>query len=110
MKACVLILFFALAICCNGQAAERKTVCATYKPTNRSYKVEATLLMGSELNQKTNSFDYVSFSKYVVIFWKENQTSIIELDFSFGPGPFGTDGKDQQGREWEISTSTTFCY
>jgi hypothetical protein len=99
--------FFSLA----SNAYEVVDVCATYKNTGKKYKVEARVYSGTELNQKTGSFDYNSFSKYAVIFWEAGQATVIELDLAIGGiSPIGSDGKDQRGYPWSLSTSTTFCY
>lgn len=58
---------------------------------------------GSELNQATHSFNYNSLGHYVVIFWAQNQASVIEMNSITGrPGPIQQSGRDQEGRPWEI--------
>lgn len=100
----------ALLVCgSSAHGAERMEVCAKYKPTGKQYKVEATVLDGGELNDATSSLKYNVFSKYVVIFWERDQASVIELDFG-SVLAMGTDGKDQQGRRWEISSLTSVCW
>ena len=86
-------------------------ICARYENTNKSYKVEGKIFKGSELNERTNSYEYTSFSHYVVIFWDDDQATVIELDYYFGNLSFiGISGKDQQGYPWEISKAGSFCY
>ncbi|TNC74154.1 hypothetical protein [Rubellimicrobium roseum] len=84
-------------------------VCAEYVGTGAKYRVEANILSGSDLNRETGSLSYTPYSTYVVIFWGSGQASVIELDISYGPGPLGSRGVDQQGYRWSISTSTMFC-
>lgn len=104
-----LFMFF-LLISFNSHAYEVLDVCATYSNTNKKYKVEAKVFTGTELNDKTKSYDWQPYSKYAVIFWAEGQASIIELDYAYaGITQFGTYGKDQQGNRWELSSSTSFC-
>ena len=86
------------------------TVCAKYKNTGKEYKVNAQIMSGTELNRRTRSYDYNSFSKYAVIFWAQDQVSIIELDYPGTVSTWGTDGTDQRGYKWELSSSTTYCY
>lgn len=111
MRARFLLVALILVTPIIGAASELVTVCAKYK-TNYSwsngYKIEATVMKGSELNQATSSFDYTSSSTYVVIFWDEDQASIIEMDLPY-LGPVGQNGEDQQGRKWEIA-KTSICY
>lgn len=88
-------------------AVEKLTVCAkqgSWKP----YLVPATIYTGSELNKATRSFDYTAFSRYVVIFWSQEQATIIELSMP-SLSAIGTPGTDKQGREWIVSTSSN-CF
>lgn len=94
-----------------ASAAETLEVCATYKNSGMKYRVNAHVLTGSELNERTSSFRFSYFSKYAVIFWGDGQATIIELDFALGGiGPLGSSGRDQRGYPWELSTSTIFCF
>lgn len=101
-------LLVACALCCGmAHAAERVEVCAK-QGQGQAYKVQALHIDGSELNSKTGGFSYTSFAKYIVIFWAEGQASVIEMDFSH-LSVLGVGGKDQQGRKWDISTSS-LCF
>lgn len=88
-------------------AVQQLTVCA--KQGNwRPYLVSASLYTGSELNKATRTFDYTAFSRYVVIFWSQEQATVIELSKP-SLSAIGTSGTDQQGREWHVSTSSN-CF
>jgi len=92
--------------------SERVTVCAKYRADygwSKGYKVEATVTKGSELNRATRSYDYTSYSTYVVIFWDRDEVSVIEMDWPT-LSHMGTEGEDKRGVKWEISKSTSFCY
>lgn len=84
-------------------------VCAEYTNTGQRYAVEAIEASGSELNRRTQSYRYSSFSKYVVIFWGSGEASVIELDSPFALSSLGSDGTDQNGRRWRISKGTILC-
>jgi hypothetical protein len=90
-------------------AEEQIDVCAEYTATGKHYKVKATKATGSELNSATHSFEFDSFSTYIVIFWDKGEATIINVG-SFPSLMFGVAGKDQEEREWNVSTSTSFCY
>ena len=103
-----LILFH--AACCVS-AAEGETVCAKYRTDNgwsKSYKVEATIIKGTELNQATRTFEYNAFATYVVIFWDKDQASIIEMSWPY-LSPIGQEGEDRRGVKWEVA-KTSFCF
>lgn len=104
----IFILFFIPVV---AKAYEVIDVCATYENTGKRYKVEANVYDGSELNRRTNSYNYNTYSKYVVIFWNGDQATVIELDFSYGGvSAYGSSGKDQQGYPWTVSSSTAYCF
>ncbi|WP_157624708.1 hypothetical protein [Sunxiuqinia dokdonensis] len=83
---------------------------------SKKYSVEVTFIHGSELNKATNSYNYSVTSNYGIIFWGENQASVIELStpiLSYGTRidkenlrnmVIEIKGKDQEGREWKICT------
>ncbi len=61
-----------------ARAEERVDICAEYSATGKTYHVTANSVAGSELNQAAHSFDYNSLSQYIVIFWAQNQASVID--------------------------------
>ncbi len=68
-----------------ANAAEVEEVCAKYRQAfgkwSKSYKVSATLIDGSELRSKTSCYScYDSLSKYAVMFWSNDGTTVIKLD------------------------------
>lgn len=100
-----------LALATVAEAADRLQVCAKYRTGygwSDGYRVQATKIKGSELNRATGSWEYNSLATYVVIFWDRDQASVIELSWPF-LGPMGTEGEDQRGTRWEISTSS-LCF
>jgi hypothetical protein len=107
--------FLLLAIMLSGflnfaSALEEQVVCVKYKTQigwSKGYQVEGKVMKGSELNTATSSFDYNSLSTYVVIFWDQDEVSILELDFYFGSiSVIGDNATDQIGREWKVSSSS----
>lgn len=107
----LLTSFLAVCVVASAQlaaAAERVDVCAKEGQGGKAYRVQATVLSGAELVQATASFRYNTFAKYVVIFWAQNQASIIELDFPV-LSAVDVPGRDQQGRRWEVSTNI-YCF
>lgn len=96
----VLIAFYFV----EALGAEKETVCAKYLAEygwSKNYKVQATILNGSELNQATKSFEYSALATYVVIFWDRDEASVIEMSWPL-LGVMGVQGQDQRGITWEI--------
>lgn len=92
-----------------AQAYEVTDVCAKYVNSGKAYKVEAIIADGGELNRAWDTWKFTSYAKYVVIFWDEDQYTVIKLDFSsLGISVLGSTGTDQEGRPWSVSKST-FC-
>lgn len=106
----------ALAACTDAVAVERTDACVKYETQNgwsNGYSVEATLIGGSELNQKVGSYTrFSAFATYAVIFWGEGQASILELPgLSFGKLPiFESDVNDEEGKRWRIKEGHSMCY
>jgi hypothetical protein len=95
----------------SASASEQVDICAVYSNSGSSYHVGATAISGSELNAATHSFNYNSLGHYIVIFWAQNQATVIEMNSITGmPGPIQESGTDQEGRSWEISAySPIYC-
>ena len=112
MRGLLLITFLCIQIAVPGHASEKVTVCARYSTSSgwsKGYSVQATVMKGTELIQATGSFDYVSYATYVVIFWDKDETSVIQLDFpALSAVPM--QGKDQQGRKWEVAKINVCLY
>ena len=107
----LIVIIFLIFLSFKAFAYEVLDVCATYSNSGKNYKVEGNIYKGSELNQKTNSFNYTSYSTYVVIFWANDKATIIELDYYYGSlGSYGLDGKDRDGRTWKIKEGHLYCY
>jgi hypothetical protein len=106
-----LSLVFPLLLSGAATASEQVDICAVYSNSGKSYHVTATAIRGSELNQATHSFNYNAFGNYIVIFWAENQASVIEMNgFGSVPGIMQQNGTDQEGRSWDISRySPMYC-
>lgn len=111
---------FVFAIGCvltiaGASAAEREEVCVKYEKDygwSKGYAVEGTVISGSDLNAKVGSISrFKAFSTYVVIFWDDDQATILELSaLSMGSVPiFESEVRDQQGRRWRIKQGHSFC-
>ena len=102
---------FCLGFMSAAKSATQELGCALYLNTNKAYKVDITLISGSELNQSTGSFSYNVLATYAVIFWNDGQATVIELEMFFGSlNEFGNYGSDQDGRPWHVSSRTAFCW
>ena len=107
----LIVIIFLIFLSFNAFAYEVLDVCATYSNSGKTYKVEGQIYKGTELNQRTNSYDYNGWSTYVVIFWGNDKATIIELDHYFGSlGYMGSDGKDKGGNPWNIREGHTYCF
>jgi len=80
-----------------------------YGSYSTSYHVNALVTNGQDLAAKTNDYsDYVMYATYVVIFWSQNQASVIKMQYPT-LGPFPQDGVDQEGRTWQINQFSGYC-
>lgn len=87
---------------------------------SKKYTVDITFMTGTEMNQATGSLTYESYYNYAVIFWDNDQTTIIKINFltcaytNFDCSCLNyvsTDlrGNDKRGIEWNICLSGN-CY
>jgi uncharacterized protein YigE (DUF2233 family) len=93
----------ALAVPAVAVGKEQIDICAEYTATGKTFHVTAISTNGSELNEETDTLNYNSLSHYIVIFWAQDQASVIEMNGPyFGPAYAPSGGTDQEGRSWEI--------
>src|SRR6188508_3118653 len=102
----------------TADAAYREECRIRYAGTGSAYDVECIYLTGSELNEKTGSLSYSSFSLYVVVFWGEGRATVIKTAGINSCGLEATEGcaysilplrgLDQDEREWKICQSSHF--
>lgn len=111
------ILYAPAAQARYAQTASVRTV--TRNGSADWYKVDVNFLTGQELNTATRTINYDAFGAYAMVFWGGHQATVIALENTIICGAkferrcvpsFGNlNGKDQEGREWEICTAA-FCY
>ena len=111
----LLALLAPTAIFSTAIAAEREEVCVKYEREHgwsKGYAVLGTVISGSDMNSKVGSLSrFKSFSTYVVVFWDDDQATILELPaLSMGSLPiFESQVRDQQGRLWKLKQGHSFC-
>ena len=96
---------------CNCISMAKNSLRLYEQVLQNNTKNKGNIYKGSELNKRTNSYKYNGYSTYVVIFWSNEQASVIELDYYYGSlGYIGVNGKDQQGYPWEIKEGHNYCW
>ena len=99
-----------------AQAYEVKKVCAKYETNyswSKPYAVTANIYSGTELNKEVGSFTkYSSINHYAVIFWSNEQASIIKLSppYISGMMMINKNGNDQNGRSWQLADNNYGCF
>ena len=110
-------------ICIASYGKYVQTCQAKYKTEygwSKKYTVDVTFMTGSELNMATRTFKYNSFSVYGIIFWDDDEATVIklknfttcgtEVDKTCITSVFGDlKGSDQDGDEWNICKDD-FCF
>jgi hypothetical protein len=119
----ILTTVFSLTLSVNAEAKCRRVAIVKYQQQygwSKKYEVEATFMTGYELNQATGTFDYDSYSVYSIIFWGEDQASVIKIKSYLLCGTevtcncidnslYDLQGYDQDGDKWNICLSD-ICY
>lgn len=119
---CVLLilLFIISSTICGKCRREAEVKYKTSVGWSKWYSVEPIFLTGFELNKATKTFNYNSTSNYCVIFWANNEATIIkiktlllcgiELDCNcLANTILDLEGLDQEGDEWKICLND-FCF
>ncbi len=105
------VLAIGIGVTRPAVASQREEVCVKYQTEigwSHGYAVQGNVVQGSELNVATGSFQYDSFSTYVVVFWAQGEASILKVDFPY-LSPLDQSATDQYGRQWEVSAGGV-CY
>jgi hypothetical protein len=122
-KLLVLILFLFASTFQTTEAKCRRTATIKSQQQNgwsKLYTVDVNFMTGNELNKATNSYSYEGWASYAVIFWTNEQVTIIKLVYFPACGlevtcecmqyiSLDLQGTDQEGRKWNICLSQT-CY
>ena len=117
----VFSVLFSLSI--ETEAKCRKDAKVKYQAEygwSKLYTVEVTFMTGYELNTATNTFNYSAYSVYAIIFWAQNEATVIKLNTFLLCGSEVTcdcienmlldmQGYDQKGDKWNICISD-FCF
>lgn len=78
---------------------------------SKLYTVDVTFMSGSELNSTTSTFNYSPYNVYAIIFWNNDQATVIKLTLttisnvtcSFIENQIlDLQGYDQDGDKWNV--------
>jgi hypothetical protein len=119
----VIFLLGSVAFGSKTQAAYREPCKAKYESSvgwSPYYDVQCIYVTGGELAVSTGSLRFDILKTYVVIFWAQDQASVIEIkDFVIcgseakdrcADAIFGkVHGPDQEGRHWEVCQEGHIC-
>ena len=78
----IILTTLLLIISFESEAKCRRGAKVKYQTQNgwsKLYTVETIFLTGYELNTATNSINYSAYSVYAVIFWDQDEASVIKL-------------------------------
>ena len=88
---------------------------------SEAYQVDCIYITGFELNTVTGTVLYQSLSAYAVVFWAQNQATVIRMEMVTACGFEASDkcasylympvrGVDQEGRNWKVcSAGVVIC-
>lgn len=103
-----IFLFFSLllSLYCRAGTTTISNGCVKYLATGKVYELPVRIVDGMDLFAKFRWADPTS--KYAIVFWKQDEATVIDL------GPLGlymdtgVDGKDLDGRRWLVA-KTPWC-
>jgi hypothetical protein len=97
--------FLILSIClCSSVHADTRIVrdgCVKYLATDKSYNVEVQIVDGEDLWPKYSWANVLT--KYAIVFWSQEEATVIDIGVFGLNMDTGVQGKDLQGREWKVA-------
>lgn len=102
IKLTIISLFFVFAS--SASRADTTIIsdgCVKYLATGKVYNVKVRIIDGEDLWPKyiwANVLD-----KYAIVFWSQDEATIINLGVFGLLSDTGSNGKDLQGREWKVA-------
>jgi len=124
MKTIIFTLIVVLSLSFYSRAEYVQTCIVQYATSDYEWSENYTVVVyfdsGIELNKKTNTFNYDSYSTYATIFWGEDKASVMKISSYLTCGTeikwdcianqYGyINGEDQEGRKWRICVRN-YCY
>ena len=77
--------------------------CVKYLATGKSYNVEVRIVDGEDLWPKYSWANVLT--KYAIVFWSQDEATVIDIGVFGMNMDTGVRGKDLQGREWKVAKS-----
>jgi hypothetical protein len=93
-----------LSCLCTLAHADTTTVndgCIRYLATGKVYEVELQIVDGQDLWPKYSWANVLT--KYAIVFWDNDQATVIDVGVLGLVIDTGVNGKDLQGRQWKVA-------
>ena len=75
--------------------------CVKYIETGKVYNVRVNIVDGKDLWPKYSWANVLT--KYAIVFWNQNESTVIDISVFGLLMETGINGKDLEGREWKVA-------
>lgn len=93
-----------LALACRSACADTTIIedgCVKYLETGKVYNVTVSIVDGEDLWPKYPWANVLT--KYAIVFWNQNEATVIDISIFGLMMDTGVTGKDLQGRQWKVA-------
>jgi hypothetical protein len=87
----------------NADTTTIEDGCVKYLATGKVYKVTVQIVDGEDLWPQYSWADVLT--KYAIVFWNNDEATVIDLGVFGLLMETGTIGSDRQGKKWEVAKS-----
>lgn len=100
-KIIVIILSFFISFNVSADTRIVKDGCVKYLATGKIYNVEVQIVDGGDLWPEYTWANVLT--KYAIVFWSQDEATVIDIGVFGMSMDTGVTGKDLQGREWKVA-------
>lgn len=101
MRATIIFLFIFLPALANAETTSINDGCVKYLATGKVYEVEVRIIDGGDLWPKYSWANVLT--KYAIVFWDNDEATVIDLGVFGLLMDTGVTGKDLDGRQWKVA-------
>lgn len=101
MKVLFIFLFSLLPLQTHAETTTIHDGCVKYLATGKVYEVTVHIVDGDDLWPKYSWANVLT--KYAIVFWDNDEATVIDLGVFGLLMDTGVTGKDREGRQWKVA-------
>ncbi len=101
MKVTIALLLTAICTSASASTTVIENGCVKYLETGKVYNVRVNIVDGQDLWPKYSWANVLT--KYAIVFWDNDEATVIDISVFGLILDTGVDGTDLQGRRWKVA-------